>query len=117
MFVYLLIAAELTVLYTVFWYLFLRDSKAGHRIKGSTWGSYEGAFLDECADPTLPLAHACACTPEMPYHVHDSAKEQRQEFVLDKVTNHYVPINESGSVLVRMANSIDRTFSQLNVRP
>jgi len=40
MFAYLIIAAELLVLYTVFWYIFLREPRP-YRIKGEMWGRYE----------------------------------------------------------------------------
>lgn len=40
MFAYLIIAAELAVLYTVFWYIFLREPRP-MRIKGEMWGRYE----------------------------------------------------------------------------
>lgn len=44
MFAYLIIAAELLVLYTVFWYIFLREPKP-YRIKGEMWGRYENNAL------------------------------------------------------------------------
>ncbi len=40
MFAYLIIAAELAVLYTVFWYIFLREPRP-MRIKSEMWGHYE----------------------------------------------------------------------------
>ncbi len=40
MFAYLIIAAELLVLYTVFWYIFLYEPRP-YRIKGEMWGRYE----------------------------------------------------------------------------
>ena len=115
MFVYLLIAAELAILYTVFWYLYLREPNGSGRIKASMWGNYEKSWRLENSDPGLSLMHACACAPEQTYHAANSAMEN--ELIFDQHTNHYVPVEESGSVLVRMANSIDRTLSQLNTRP
>ncbi|MBC7996522.1 MAG: hypothetical protein IAF58_01165 [Leptolyngbya sp.] len=44
MFAYLLIAAELVVLYTVFWYIFLREPRP-YRIKSEMWGRYESDAL------------------------------------------------------------------------
>lgn len=44
MFAYLIIAAELAFLYTVFWYIFLREPKP-YRIKGEMWGRYESNAL------------------------------------------------------------------------
>jgi hypothetical protein len=92
MFVYLLITAELALVYTAFWYLYLRDPKDRENIQAALWGTYEESM--DVYGP--PLA---------------------QEFVLDRVKNNLVPISETGSVLVQMARSVDRTFSQLNVRP
>jgi hypothetical protein len=40
MFAYLIIAAELLVLYTVFWYIFLKEPKP-YRIKSEMWGRYD----------------------------------------------------------------------------
>lgn len=44
MFAYLIIAAELLVLYTVFWYIFLREPRP-YRIKGEMWGRYDNNAL------------------------------------------------------------------------
>ncbi len=44
MFAYLIIAAELAVLYTVFWYIFLREPRP-YRIKSEMWGRYESNAL------------------------------------------------------------------------
>ena len=41
MLAYVIIAVELLILYTVFWYVFLREPKP-YRIKGSAWGAYDG---------------------------------------------------------------------------
>ena len=41
MLAYFVIAIELSILYTVFWYVFLREPKP-YRIKGNAWGSYDG---------------------------------------------------------------------------
>jgi hypothetical protein len=37
---YIIIAAELAILYTVFWYVFLREPRP-YRIKGNPWGFYD----------------------------------------------------------------------------
>lgn len=42
MFAYLLIVAELAILYTVFWYIFLREPKP-FKVEESLWGHYEVA--------------------------------------------------------------------------
>jgi hypothetical protein len=44
MFAYFIIAIELLILYTVFWYVFLREPKP-YRIKGNAWGAYDGPDL------------------------------------------------------------------------
>ena len=41
MFACLIIFSELAILYTVFWYIFLRETKP-YRISGNPWGCYEG---------------------------------------------------------------------------
>ena len=41
MFAYFIIACELAILYTVFWYIFLREPKP-YKIVGDPWGTYEG---------------------------------------------------------------------------
>ena len=41
MFACLIIVSELAILYTVFWYIFLREIKP-YRISGNPWGHYEG---------------------------------------------------------------------------
>jgi len=38
---YLIIAIELAILYTVFWYVFLREPKP-YRLRGNAWGAYDG---------------------------------------------------------------------------
>jgi len=40
MLIYLIIAAELAILYTVFWYVYVRDPKP-YKIVGNLWGRYE----------------------------------------------------------------------------
>ena len=44
MLAYVIIAIELAILYTVFWYVFLREPKP-YRIKGNPWGGYDA---DKC---------------------------------------------------------------------
>src|SRR4030095_1800916 len=51
-----LIAAELAILYTAFWYIYVRDPKP-LKIVGNPWGKYgESGFTAGGIDPTLPLA-------------------------------------------------------------
>ncbi|MBS1990966.1 MAG: hypothetical protein JSS83_10640 [Cyanobacteria bacterium SZAS LIN-3] len=42
MLAYVIIAIELAILYTVFWYVFLREPKP-YRLRGNAWGAYDGA--------------------------------------------------------------------------
>jgi hypothetical protein len=46
MYIYILIALELAVLYTVFWYLYIRKPSHRERIVGNPWGLYEGVDTD-----------------------------------------------------------------------
>jgi hypothetical protein len=39
---YVIIAIELAILYTVFWYVFLREPQP-YKIKGNPWGGYSGS--------------------------------------------------------------------------
>ncbi len=41
MLAYVIIAVELLILYTVFWYVFLREPKP-YKIQGNPWGAYNG---------------------------------------------------------------------------
>ena len=48
MFIYLIIAFELALLYTVFWYGFVYEPKP-FRIKGDPWGTYGKSESDDTA--------------------------------------------------------------------
>jgi hypothetical protein len=56
MFAYLIIGSEIAILYTVFWYVFLREPKP-FKLHGNMWGQYEinNGFSARHFDPTLPL--------------------------------------------------------------
>ncbi len=55
MFMYFLIAAELAILYTAFWYIYVREPKP-LKIAGNPWGKYgESGFTAGGIDPTLPF--------------------------------------------------------------
>jgi hypothetical protein len=56
MFAYLVIAFELAILYTVFWYIFLREPKP-FKVAGNIWGQYDNGskFAGSQIDPTLPI--------------------------------------------------------------
>jgi hypothetical protein len=49
---YFVIGVELAILYTVFWYVFLREPKP-YKLKGSAWGVYDEASLDN--GPSLDI--------------------------------------------------------------
>src|SRR5688572_29343342 len=119
MFVYVLIVAELAVLYTVFWYLYVRKPECKRRISSDLWGSYDQSVHNEPAmlyapvssDQSNPDAYFLRARDE--FHVAIAS-----EFKLDQQTNRFVPVNqEAGSLLERMAAKIDRALSQLNVKP
>lgn len=55
MFVYLIIALEISVLYLAFWYLYVYESKP-HRIKGNPWGRYgAGGYTTGGVEPAAPF--------------------------------------------------------------
>lgn len=115
MFVYLLIAAELGILYTVFWYLYVREPSSNHKISAQLWGSYEDSAGVEWKAPDgvpcwLPDCQTCS-------EQRNLLEAVRQEYVLDKTTNHYVQVPEGLSLLDRLATSVDRALTRLNVAP
>src|SRR5262249_25097288 len=61
MLMYFIIAAELAILYTAFWYIYLREPKAlKMKIAGNPWGKYgESGFTAGGIDPTLPFVFDC----------------------------------------------------------
>lgn len=118
MFVYVLIVAELAVLYTVFWYLYVRKPECKKNISSDLWGSYDTAMHNEPAMLYAPISdHANADAYFM------RARDEFQvamasEFKLDQKTNRIVAIDHQGaSLLEKMAAKIDKTLSQLNVKP
>lgn len=114
MFVFLIISAELVLVYTAFWYLYLREPAGYGRITASLWGTYIET-VDNGFDPSVPDMQSCQCSPLREQHY--MSYDHRLDFELDRCTNHIVPVAESGSVLVQVANKIDRTFSKANIRP
>jgi hypothetical protein len=123
MFVYFLIAAELAVLYGVYWYLYIREP-ANPRIDGRMWGEY-ARELQEGADS---LAQEHGITDSWRYAAYQAARGEHREssqfglpgvLVLDTVSNHYVPAGEfeARTFLERLTAIVDRKLSHLNVRP
>lgn len=127
MFVYILISAELAILYTVFWYLYLRSPKQARRIVGTTWGSYNPADTTGGADASqyaLNSAASCAqCYVQGAQHSHMTAVKPfmlpvHDEMVLDLQTNHYVPSSRKRrTVLAALIQQLDDCFSEFNVKP
>lgn len=127
MFVYILITAELAILYTVFWYLYLRAPKHSRRIVGNTWGSYHpaatnggidaSAFTSDggvsCAHCYLQGGQQAQMSAVKPFMlpVHD-------EMMLDLRTNHYVPVpRKRRPLLASLIQQLDECLSEFNVRP
>lgn len=54
MLIYLIIAAELAILYTVFWYVFVRDPKP-YKISGPLWGKYDDGDVSPTSEPLVPF--------------------------------------------------------------
>ncbi len=113
MFVYLLIASELAVLYLVFWYLYVREPKCKRRISADLWGMYDRSMNPGQADPTLPFVQAL----DRQRYYADAYHEKAPEYVLDHITNRYVPVAEANGLMQRMAATVDSKLSQLNVKP
>src|SRR5579884_3953454 len=102
MFVYLLIVAELGLLYGVFWYLYVREPRASKRINAQMWGRYD-----------MPLEYQEAQAYEHGECEECRRHEQmlaavRQEYMLDQHTNHYVQVPTPLSFLDRIATTVDR---------
>lgn len=64
MFAYLIIAAEIAILYFVFWYLYIYEPRP-RRILGNPWGRYQDGDLSTGRiDPTLPFIIEAAPPPD-----------------------------------------------------
>ncbi|HEY9871180.1 MAG TPA: hypothetical protein V6D08_18595 [Candidatus Obscuribacterales bacterium] len=60
MLIYVLIAVELAILYTAFWYVYVREPRP-IRIRGNPWGGYgDAGCTTGGADPALPFLTAVA---------------------------------------------------------
>lgn len=137
MFVYLLIAAELALLYTVYWYLHVREPKHARRIGGNTWGNYGnlrvtayGAGCKACCTIKLPISADSLSYSVSERDEYDRRQELKpfmvpdwNEMSLDLKTNRYVPIESHtmscrvGSRFVRLVQIADDFLSEINVRP
>lgn len=114
MFLYLIIIAELILLYGVFWFFYLRQPRelTKREIDQNLWGNYNGgqANLDrsESRDPHLE-GYMVPC---------------RERLIFDSRTNRYVSLPESlvnevdkSDKLVKIGKKITETLDKLNVRP
>lgn len=103
MFVFMLITAELAILYTVYWYLFLRQPETARRISAGNWGSYKnGSTADDTSDPV---------------RIQSFMLPAEEQMVLDLKTNHYVPLpQQKRSFLSVILLHVDDYLSKLNVK-
>ena len=80
MFAYVIIACELAILYTVFWYIFLREPKP-YTIHGDPWGTYDEA-PDLTADSINSAYHDLPINEQSNYWSMSarSASDSRSEY-------------------------------------
>lgn len=122
MFIYAMIAAELVLLYVVFWYLFLRDPDPRRKIAGNTWGAYKNALprydKEVIVDDPARDDEPCSCEPEPA--VRGFMVPHPRELVFDPRKNKYISVNQYNRSRTRLAiflQSVDETLSKLNVKP
>lgn len=143
MLIYLIIAAELAILYTVFWYVYVKDPKP-YQVKGHPWGRYgQAGYTAGSVDPTLRnCVHAQTETVLwwQPQLEHDTYPEHVQYYSTPHVersnTLRYrrtmlkrFPLkhatagpeqeeskSDSASLLSRVMMMFDRTLGALNVK-
>lgn len=120
MFVYLLIAFELALVYTVFWYLYLRNPQIKQRkIKGSQWGRYHNSPYTTNGGDYYPIINnekANKQSADNPMEIIPSFVSYQAEFVLNERTNRYVrEERQAQSLLNKMAATLDSTLAKLNV--
>lgn len=112
MFIYLLIAAELAILYTVFWYLYLREPKQARRIAAHNWGNYGRGPITTGGGK-----------PHQTHQVRSFMLLGCEEMTLDLESNHYVPVDLSARhgwnklELAKAIQRIDDALSEFNVKP
>ena len=122
MFFYVLITAELALLYSVFWYLFLREPTHSRRVGADTWGmypQYRTALKDagyrnqqqNIAPHFVEVPHTDPSAQPVILPVYD-------ELTLDLRTNRYVPVPEKQqNIFGRIVDTVDGQLSYLNIRP
>lgn len=120
MFVYVLIAFELALVYVVFWYLYLRNPKIKRKIKGAQWGRYQNSpYTADGGDYYPTIYNETANQPcANPVETIPSFVTYQSEFVLNERTNRYVrdDRHQVKSLFAQMAASLDSKLSKLNVR-
>ncbi|MBY0357749.1 MAG: hypothetical protein K2W82_07090 [Candidatus Obscuribacterales bacterium] len=114
MFIYLLIAAELVLLYTAYWYLHLREPKRARRVASSTWGRYD--YRSGTANgESQSRIEVQQLKPFMLINC--------DEMTFDSRRNHYVSIKYSPDYvdnrhwIAKLFWQLDNVASELNVRP
>lgn len=121
MFVYVLITAELAILYAVFWYLYLRDPLQRRNIVGETWGSYGESALTTCGaeeNQYQPCYAQTASQQVESQQVLPFMVPVYDELTLDVRTSRYVPLpRKQANVFSHFVENLDCQLSTLNVRP
>lgn len=120
MFVYVLITAELALLYTVFWYLYLREPKQARTIVADTWGNYSNtnAAIKNAFRNNAACAQAHSYLEAAPDENRTNTLPIYRELKLDLQTNRYVPVvEEDKNIFARFIDSLDVNLSALNVKP
>lgn len=129
MFVYALIAAELGLLYAVFWYLYLRDAGKSKKFAANTWGRYQNSPLQSRddsfydVDASSPVANLdcqyCGCS-ETEHAVKGFMLPRPGEMVFDRSKNRFISARKyhrTKQTVASLFQKIDEQLSRLNVRP
>lgn len=124
MFVYALIAAELCLLYAVFWYLYLRDAGKAKRITSANWGRYQNSPLSVEEDLLLDArtpddCQYCGCS-ETEHAVKGYMVPHPTELVFDRNKNRFISARkyyQTKHTFASFLQKIDEKLSHLNVRP
>ena len=120
MFAYLIIAVELAILYTVFWYVFIREPKP-YRVAGNLWGSYDNASSQYTArnikadDESIEHCYAMAgrTLPRRPRHQAQHSANHNNQMKYGWVVADPRP---TGNLFARTLNSLKRSLEVLCVK-
>ena len=126
MFVYGLITAELILLYTVFWYLYLRDPNPSRRIVADNWGNYEAAAITT-RGATMTAYEYQSILESKQCKVKELSQERADyikpfmvpvysELTLDVRTNRYVPLEPKQGFVAQFFDDMNGQLSCLNVK-